>query len=94
MGIIISCVAWVIMLLGVMHNSNKKDTQKLVKNNKNEIDRNINIQQNILIIQKQFKEREKNDRIGVLQSMEKLKELGVKLSFVQVAEQLGVIVDC
>lgn len=43
MGIIISCVAWVIMLLGVMHNSNKKHTQKLVKNNKNEIDRNINI---------------------------------------------------
>lgn len=42
-GLIITLCAFVLFMLGVMHNSNKKDIVKLVKNNNNEIDRTINI---------------------------------------------------
>lgn len=43
LGIVITLCAFVIFVLGVMHNSNKNHIAKLVKNNNNEIDRTINI---------------------------------------------------
>lgn len=42
-GIAIAVVSWAILMLGVMHNTNKKRNKKLVKNNNNEIDREVNI---------------------------------------------------
>ena len=42
-GLVITLCSFVLFMLGVMHNSNKKDIVKLVKNNNNEIDRTINI---------------------------------------------------
>lgn len=42
-GLIITICTFVLFVLGVMHNSNKKHVKKLVKNNSNAIDRTINI---------------------------------------------------
>lgn len=43
LGIAVSLAAWVILVLGVMCNSNKNSHNKLVENNNNEIDREVNI---------------------------------------------------
>ena len=42
-GISVTLVSMLVFILGLMHNSNKNASEKLVKNNNNEIDRNSNV---------------------------------------------------
>lgn len=42
-GIAVTLVSMLVFILGLMHNSNKNASEKLVKNNNNEIDRNSNV---------------------------------------------------